>query len=209
MTGQSTTAATVDRSLRLARWPADVMIALLPGTRTGPAPVARVIVDRVDATVRAALATALGDQSLRSDAAQRAAAADERERALNLRREAERRTEQAEAQLDERHKEAARRRQRASGKATERRRAASESKQRRTINAAKAANERTKVSRAQEAAADDRIEQQQAAARLPAVEEQAAALQERALAAEEHDESQRLGEAAARIKEERKQDRAP
>ena len=164
MTTRTVTTATVDRYLRLLRWPADLVTSMLPGTQTGPGPAARLIVDRADAGVRASLASILGDESLGAQATRRSAAADERERALDLRREASRRTTPTESQLRERHKEASRRSERASENASERRRAASESKRRRESNAATAQRQRTKVSEAQQVAAEQRIDERQAAA---------------------------------------------
>jgi hypothetical protein len=206
MSRRTLTAATVDRYLRIVRWPADLVTALLPGTETGPGPIARVLVERVDASVRGTLAALLGDDSLRADAAHRDAAANERERALDLRREANRRKEQTEAELRERHKDAGRARERASTKAAQRRRAASTSQQRRVANATRAQRERAKVSEAQRAVVEQRIEQQEAAAEQPAVHERANAVRDAELAVQERDEAQRLGEAAARLKEQRTQE---
>ena len=59
MSARTVTATTVDRSLKLLRRPADLVIALLPGDRLGPGPAARVLVDRIDSTVRSSLAAVL------------------------------------------------------------------------------------------------------------------------------------------------------
>ena len=206
MSTRSLTTTTVDRSLKLLRRPADLVIAVLPGDTVGPAPLARVAVDRIDALVRSGLASALGDESLRADAARRQAAADERERALELRREAGRREKESEARVRDTHEQAGRRRQSAGAKASKRRQAASESQQKRARNAAAAERVRKQVNREQESQADERIATATAEAKLPAVEEQTQALQERELAAREQAEAERLELAAERVKAERKQE---
>jgi hypothetical protein len=206
MSTRTVTATTVDRSLKLLRRPADLVIALLPGDRVGPAPAARVVVDRIDTIVRSGLATALGDQSLRADADRREAATDERQRALDLRREAERREQQTQERLQASHEEAGRRRQAAGAKASKRRESASESQRKRARNAAAAERVRKQVNREQELQAEERIATATAEAELPAVEEQARALQEREVAAREQAEAERLEQAAERVKAERKQE---
>lgn len=206
MTARTLTSATIDRYLKLIRRPADMVIARLPGQRTGLGPAARLIVDRLDAAVRTGLAATLSDDTLRTDARRREAAADERERALELRREAGRRTKKAETRVQDTQAEATSRRERASAAAGERRRRASEKKQARTQQAAKAEQSRTEASREQEATAADRIEAETAEAMLPAVEEQAQALNGQEVAAEQSEEARRLAEAAARVKAERKQE---
>lgn len=78
--------STLDAYLRLVRRPVDLAVALLPGHRSGPAAAARITVDRADATIRALLGAVLGDAELTADARMRQYAADERQRALVLRR---------------------------------------------------------------------------------------------------------------------------
>jgi hypothetical protein len=80
----------VDSYLRLIRVPIDAAINRLPGNGTGAAPHVRLVVDRADATVRAALASILRDPGLRDDAQQRRTAAEMREHAIQLRQAAER-----------------------------------------------------------------------------------------------------------------------
>lgn len=204
MSTRTVTATTVDRSLKLLRRPADLVISLLPGDRLGPGPAVRVVVDRIDSTVRSGLATVLGDESLRADAARRQAAADERQRALDLRREAQRTEQQTEARLQKTHEEAGRRRQGAGEKATKRRQASSESQRKRARNAVAAERVRKQVNREQETQAEQRIATATAEAELPAVQEQVQALEDRELAAREQAEAERLEQAAERVKAERK-----
>ena len=50
----------VDGYLRLVRLPLDTAIGLLPGNGNGPAPAAKLAVDRADASVRAVVAKGSG-----------------------------------------------------------------------------------------------------------------------------------------------------
>src|SRR3982074_3762411 len=94
----------VDSSLRLVRFPLDGATSLLPsnGNGTGAKPVAQLALDRLDARLRALIATILGDPVLRDDAERRRTAAEARETALRLRVEAERKAEEADTRLEER-----------------------------------------------------------------------------------------------------------
>ncbi|HEY4997470.1 MAG TPA: hypothetical protein VII03_05695, partial [Solirubrobacteraceae bacterium] len=100
------TATAVDRSLKLVRVPVDLVIGRLPGPDTGPGATARLAVQRLDASARGMIAAVLHDDLLTEDARRRAAAADERQRAVDLRREGEVRQEQAEDRLDDRREQA-------------------------------------------------------------------------------------------------------
>lgn len=197
--------ATVDGYLKLLRRPAEFAIGLLPGDRTGPRATASVVLDRVDATLRTLAASALGDEALKQDAHRREAAAAERGRAVDLRREAEEKADRAEARVQTRHQEAAGRRERASAQAGARRRDATEKQRSRTRHAEESERQRIEASRDREQRAAQRIDAEAAESRLPAVAEQARALDEREGALDRGDEARRLGEAAARVKEERKE----
>src|SRR5436189_6181141 len=85
--------------LGLARLPLDAAIRLLPGNGSGRGSAADLALDRADASIRAIVATILGDPVLRRDAQRRRVAADERQRALRLRAEAQRKSEQANSHL--------------------------------------------------------------------------------------------------------------
>jgi hypothetical protein len=58
----------------LLRRPIDVGIARLPDGRSGPSAIAQLAIDRLEASVRGILASALGDGELRWDAERRHAA---------------------------------------------------------------------------------------------------------------------------------------
>jgi hypothetical protein len=204
MTARELTTATIDGYLKLVRRPIDFTIGLLPDRRRGSSAAARLTVDRVDARIRAAAGSVLNDDRLSEDARRRNAAASERERAVKLRQEAGVKEKQAQARLQTRHEEATQRRDRASKAAAARREQAAGKQQTRARTAADSERKRLQASREQEARVDETIGTQVSKARLPAVEEQARALAEQDVALKEHDEAQRLGDAAARIKSERK-----
>ncbi|MDQ6745716.1 MAG: hypothetical protein M3Z27_06860 [Actinomycetota bacterium] len=198
------TSGAINGYLKLLRWPADRIVGLLPGKSTGPSAATRVVVDRVDAAARSGLASTIGDDTLTEDAQRRQAAAQERDRALDLRRRAEAQAAEADTRVQEGNRQAAQRRKRADKQAQERRRTAANKERARTRRAAAAESKRTEVNRRQEAEVEERIESETARERLPAVEEQAQALQEREQAARQASNAERLGEAAARAKAERK-----
>ena len=202
--GLTTTA--IDRSLKLIRGPLDLIIGQLPGRENGPGAAARIAVDRIDASARGMLASVLGDDRLTEDARRRAAAADERERAVELRREGEIRQEKAEARLEDRREQAAGRRERAGSRASSRRQQAERTRQSTTKRAKQAQSERTKASRQAQEHTEEAIDSAEAASRLPAVDEQAEALREREAALAQADEARRLGDAAAQVKQERQSD---
>ena len=88
---------TVGGYVKLLMLPADAVVRLAGGANggTGGAVTARLALDRVEAALRGAAGTVFGDQVMLEDARRRAEAADERERALRLRREAAGRSEWA------------------------------------------------------------------------------------------------------------------
>jgi hypothetical protein len=197
------TTSALDTYLRLLRRPVDVAVGLIPGRRAGPGAVARLTVDRFDASLRSVLGAALGDQELSEQARRRQAATDERERAVKLRQEANAAQDRSEVQLEARHEQATERREQARSRAATRRRQADRTAQSRTRRARQTEGERLQASRDQEGRTAERIEADADRERLPAVEEQAQALAEREAALEQADEARRIGEAAARVKSER------
>ena len=117
--------ATIDRWLRLARLPFDTVAHLLPSDH-GSRNAAMLVIDRADASVRAAVGGILHDDDLRDDAFRRRTAADERERAIELRIEAEEKVRIADAELAEELDGAARLREQAADEAEARLRQADE-----------------------------------------------------------------------------------
>src|SRR5947199_9420835 len=121
MSARAIPRSAVQTYLKLVRLPLDGAINLLPGNGTGARPAARLALDRLDATVRAALATMLSDPVLHEDAEQRREAAEHREHGLRLRAEGERRSEQADAQLGVGQRMATQQRERANQRTNVRR----------------------------------------------------------------------------------------
>src|SRR4051795_3006707 len=102
----SVTNKAVDGYLKLVRIPLDSAVGLLPGNGDGRGPAAGLALDRADATVRAIVGTILRDADLLRDAEGRRTAADECEKALRLRTEAQRKSQEADAKLEHREERA-------------------------------------------------------------------------------------------------------
>jgi translation initiation factor IF-2 len=110
--------STLDRYLNLVKQPVDAVARRTrrAGQSTSPA---ELLLDRVDATVREAAGRILGDETLQDDARRRRTAASERERALELKAEAEVKTQNADQEFARRQRAADERRQSAERRADE------------------------------------------------------------------------------------------
>lgn len=194
----------VDRYLRLVRLPLDAAIDRLPGNGGGVRPVARLIVDRADASVRALVAAILSDSSLGEDAERRQTAVQKREHAAHLREEAERKTEQADARLEERHAQAERQRAQAKQRADARRKQAAEQRDQKAARAAEAEKMRLETNRQAKGRVDAVIDERAPKERLKTLDARTGALAEKEQALTASDEARRLSEAAGRAKTERK-----
>src|SRR4051812_3858781 len=104
--------AAVGGYVKAVRLPLDTA-ARVAGRGNGRTSGITLALDRAEATARDVAGRALGDAELRHDAGRRRLAADERERALRLRAEAEQHEEIADESLSEGRQRAARRRGRA------------------------------------------------------------------------------------------------
>jgi hypothetical protein len=204
MNARTISRGAVDGWLRLARFPLDSAIGLLPGNGTGARPAARLTLDRIDASARTVAGMILGDQLLRGEAQRRRAAAHEAERALRLRGEAQHKTEQADSRLEQRHEQLER--QRAQAK----QRAAAQSKQAKSTRAEKTHRVRAAeykhlvASRQTAARASESVNGRVREARLQALESEGGALREKEQALTANDEARRLRKAASRTKAKRK-----
>ncbi len=195
---------TVETYLKLVRLPIDALIERLPGDETGVASTAQLVVDRTDASVRGALASILRDAGLREDAKQRAIAAKKRQRAMRLREQAERTTTDADDRLDELTAKAEGQRQRVKKEAQGRREQAESQRKEKAKRAADAERERLEVSRKASARAEQAVEKRATRERLRTLDTKTESLREREQALTAADEARRLGDAAARVKAERK-----
>lgn len=189
---------------RLVRLPFDAAAALLPGNGTGPRASARLAVDRAEATGLTIAGVFLFDPDLRDEAARRRAAAGERARAVHLRSEAEQRSEEADRRISEREETAARQREEAKRKAAAKRERAGRTRDERTRSAARTETKRRASNRRTAAQRREAIEEQGRKSRLDALETEADAIREKDEALTARDEARRLGEAAGRVKAERK-----
>src|SRR4029077_7092552 len=112
MTAGKVGRAAVSGWFRAARLPVDMAVRVLPNGNEGPRNGAMLAIDRLEATMRDTVGGLLGDDDLRADAHRRRIAADERERALELRVVAEHKKRDADAHLSEGQDAVRQRRQR-------------------------------------------------------------------------------------------------
>jgi hypothetical protein len=194
----------VESSLRLVRLPLDAAIGRLPGNGTGARPTARLALDRADAAVRAFAGTILGDSVLSEDAQMRRAALKERQRGQALRGEAEKKTEHADARLQERHDQVARQRAQTELRAKRRREGADRQREEKTRRAAELERKRVAASNHAADRAEEEVSERAPKARLDSLDARTDALRKKEQALAATDEARRLREAASRTKAERK-----
>ncbi len=188
--------------IKLARLPIDTGLKLVG--RGGNGSAAKLATDRAEATARAAAGTVLGDDELKQDAKKRTRAADERQRAVELRAKAQQKSQQADAELTERQQQAEQKRQQAAERAQQRKQTAAEAAKKRQQRAAETERKRKQASAKAAAEQEERIADKERKAKLEALEERSEALEEREEALTAADEAQRLEKAAATVKAERK-----
>lgn len=194
----------IDSYLRLVRLPLDGAIGFLPGDGTGAKPAARLAVDRVDATLRALIATIVRDPALRADAEQRQEAARAREQAYDLRTEADRKADEADARLAKRQVDATRQREQAARREKARRQEAARDREKQRRSAAEAESKRLDANRETAERTEEVIDEQAPGARLEAIRAKSDALEQKEKELTARDEAARLSEAASRAKAQRK-----
>ena len=194
----------IESYLTAVRIPIDAAIDRLPGNGTGVGPTVRVMVDRADASLRAVVASVLGDRSLQADADQRAQAADKREQALRLREQAEQTAEKADDRLQQREAQAERRRVEAEKKAKTQREQAERERAQKTEKAAEVERKRKQSSQRAKAQSTEKITERARKERLEALEAKTDSLAAKEQALTAADEAKRLRDAAAATKAERK-----
>jgi hypothetical protein len=190
--------------LKLLRFPLDAAVAMRLRNRAADRSTATIRLDRLEAGLRGLAGRTLGDEELLRDAELRRAAADERERAVQLRVNAQRRTELADERLSEAEEKAERQRRQAATQAASRK--ARAERQRR------AESGRVKEVEAQRRRANGKATAQQAAAledrskrvRLEQLDEEADALKKQKDALAAKNEARRLRAAASKTKAARK-----
>ena len=196
--------AAIGTTLRLSRLPLDAAIAVLPsGGRAGQP--AKLRLDLADARVRSTVAALMGDHEMREDARRREAAARDRQRALDLRDKADATASQAEDRTERRRDQAEEMRKRADARAKTERKRTDQRAQQVKKEAAEREQKRTDAVEKAAAKREEQVENQADRERLAAVSAKAEALEERDQAFTASDEAQRLADAAARVKSERKE----
>jgi hypothetical protein len=193
----------IDYWLRAARLPLDAATHVLPAGRETRTNVV-LGVDRADAAIRVTVGRLLDDDEIVADAHRRRIAAEERGRALVLRREADERQAAADSQLSRELEAAARLRDEGERNAQQRRDAADRERARReqhTRDQAEAQERAVDATHRKTRAAETKAAKR---ARLELLEKQAAALDQEADALTARDEAQRLRDAAGSAKSARK-----
>ncbi len=194
----------IENSLTAVRIPTEAVIDRLPGNGTGVGPTVRVMVDRADASLRAVVASVLGDGGLEADANLRAAAADQREQALRLRERADQTAEQADDRLQQREAQAERRRVQAAKKAKAQSEQADGHRAEKARQAVSAERKRTQSSQRAKAQSTEKITERARRKKLEALDAKTESLAAQELALTAADAARRLREAAGAAKTKRK-----
>ena len=165
---------------------------------------AELLLDRVDATVRETAGRILGDETLQDDARRRRVAASERERALELKVEAELKTKQADQEFARRQRAAEDRRQSAERRAEEEKQRIEQEKQAKERAVEQTAAQRKSASRKVASTVEGAVEDKADKGRLQQLQVEADALreEEKALAAQAT--AKNLSKAASSAKATRK-----
>jgi hypothetical protein len=194
--------AAIGGSLKLIRLPIDGLLAV-GGDRPSFVS-AELALDRADARTRDLAGLLLWDFELREDAELRREAADERERALKLRAEAELRSQRADQAADEQRHAAQQRRKNAAETKQRKRQQAQERRRSAKASAAQRTNQRRKAAEATAAKTDKVIEEREKNSSLEQLGSKEQAVREKEAALAARDESRRLKQAAGATKEKRK-----
>jgi len=194
----------VDGALKIARVPVDKLLEVAPENKATTS--IGLAVDRTDAAVRGAAGTVLRDGGLAQDADKRRSATSERERALKLRANAEKKVDTAEADAEKKRQEVEARKQKAAADAKKKREQA-----KKQADAKKAQAEKDEKQKKQ-AASKKAAEKKQKAAKngkvekLEELEKKSEALEVKEAAVTAQAEARRLEDSASKVKEKRKQD---
>jgi colicin import membrane protein len=203
MTLRTISRMAVGGSLKLARLPIDGVLRVA-GDSSAVAH-AKLALDRTEAKIRALAGDVLGDEALQEDASRRCEAADERERAVQLRSEAELRSERADQRVAAEEQAAERRRAQAAETAKRKRQQAQERRESHKRTAADATRRRRNAAETSAAQSEKVIEERAKLGRLEYLDAKADALEEKEAALRTADEARRLRAAASRAKAERKE----
>jgi hypothetical protein len=190
--------------LKLLRLPLDAAVGLRASDgHDGPSR-ATITLDRLEAALRGIAGRTLGDEELLRDAERRRLAAGERERAVRLRANAQRRTELADERLSGSEESAERQRRRAASQAASRKKRAEQKHQAESRRIAEVETRRRRANRRVTAGKAETIEDRSKRTRLDQLDEEADALAKQQDALTAKDEARRLRSAASKAKATRK-----
>lgn len=187
----------VGTTLKIVRIPLDTALKLAGHDRS-------LAVDAAEASVKEAAATVTGDQQLKAEADRQRVATDERRKAESLRSAATQATQKAEADHAEDQAQVEKERKAADERAEERKRKAAEKRKKDKADAAKAERDRKAAADKAEAAKKEKLADVEKRERLEQLDRESKALAEKEGALTASDEAQRLKDAAAAAKAERK-----
>lgn len=203
MSLQTISRGAVDGYLKLIRLPADVVAGVLRprNGRDGETTAVELALDRLEASLRDVAGSVVHDPKLREDAGRRRVAANERERALELRDAAERHSHEADAELASRAQTAAQQRQSAARREQEKKARAQQKRAAESRQLAQVENRRRATVNEQ---AKDAVHDRSRRARLEQLQTETKTLDEERDAATARSEAQRLRRAASKTKAARK-----
>ena len=202
-------ARTISRSavggyLKLLRLPLDAAVGMRLRNRDADRSTATIRIDRLEAGLRGIAGRTLGDQELLRDAELRRLAADERERAVRLRANAQRRSELADERLSKTEEKAERLRRQAVTQAANRKARAEQQRQAESRRVKEVEARRRRANAKATARQAEAIEDRSKRVRLQQLEEEADALKKQKDALAAKNEARRLGAAASKTKAARK-----
>lgn len=189
----------VGTTIKVARIPFDIVLKLAGRDRSLAA-------DAAEAGLKDAAASVTGDDRLKAEAAAQRVATDQRRQAATLRSAATEATTKAERDHAEQQGRVEREKQAADERAAERARKAEDKRDKDKARAAKTERDRKAAATKAAVAEKERLADVERRERLEQLDREAAALQEKEGALTAADEAQRLKDAAAAAKEQRKQD---
>lgn len=192
----------IDRYLRTVQAPIRMAAKLIGGenTRQGSA----LFIDRADATVRRAVGRLLNNDELQADANARLAAAEERERAIELRAAADRKNAQADSEFTDAQREAEHKRVETKERAERQQAQIEKTKSEQEQRIEREERQRKAVVADAKTQADEALEIAEKKKRLDQLNSEAEALAAKEAALDTNEEAHRLKQSAAATKARRK-----
>ena len=206
MSLQTLSRTAVNGYLKVLRLPANAVAGVLRprNSRDGETTAVELTLDRVEAAVRGAAGRALHDTQLQDEARRQRLAADERERALELRRAAERQSRQADEEFVARTDTVEQRRRDAARQAEEKKERARQRRKETTARLTEAEEHGRAVVQARKDQTEGAIDDTARRSRLEQLSTEAETLEDEEQALTARSEAQRLRRAASETKAKRK-----